>query len=119
VSEVELAQLTGLERGEAVLDTGRTYDGVVPVRVHVRKRERRLEFSDGGGAVAASGVRPKGLTLPDHIDLGPYSVNVTRKGVVSLPGFTSQSAEWLAKLLELVAEGSLALYEELLELDGL
>jgi hypothetical protein len=100
-----------------VLETGLTYDGVVPVEVHMRRRERRLEFTDGGGAVAAAGARPKALALPDHIDLGPYSVNVTRQGVVSLPGFTTQSEEWLARLPQMVAEGSVALYEALLDLD--
>ena len=65
--------------------------------------------------MAAAGARPKKLALPDHIDLGPYAVNVTRQGVVSLPGFTTQSQEWLARLPLLVAEVSVALYEALLE----
>ena len=50
--------------------------------------------------------------------MGKYSVNVSRQGVVSLPGFARSSAEWLAKLPELVAQGSLALYETLLELEN-
>jgi hypothetical protein len=100
-----------------ILETGLTYDGIAPVRVHVTKREGRYEFTDGGGAVAAAGVRPSELRFEDRIDLGQYDVNVSRKGVVSLPGFASSSPEWLAKLPELVAEGSVVLYEALLETD--
>jgi len=37
--------------------------------------------------------------------------------VVFLAGFTSQSDERLAKLAEVVADGSLLLYEALLEVD--
>jgi hypothetical protein len=102
----------------AILETGRTYDGIEPVRVHVKRREDRYEFSDGGGAVAAAGVRPSELRFDDRIELGEYEVNVSRKGVVSLPGFASSSREWLAKLPELVAEGSVVLYEKLLEVES-
>ena len=101
-----------------LLETGWTYDGVVPVRVCVRQRAHRIEFSDGGGAVTAAGANMHRVVLPDHIELGEYSVNVSRKGVVFLPGSTSQSDEWLAKLPDLVAEGSLALYEALLDAGG-
>jgi hypothetical protein len=100
-----------------ILETGLTYDGIAPVRVHVTRREGRYEFSDGGGAVAAAGVRPAELRFDERIELGEYDVNVSRKGVVSLPGFASSSREWLAKLPELVAEGSVVLYEALLEAD--
>ncbi len=109
--------LEDVERGETVLDSGLTYDGITPVLVHVTRREGRFEFSDGGGAVAAAGVRPSQLRFDDRIVMGDYSVNVSRKGVVFLPGFASSKAGWLAKLPELVAEGSVVLYEALLELD--
>ena len=100
-----------------ILETGLTYDGIAPVRVHVKRREGRYEFSDGGGAVAAAGVRPSELRFDDRIELGDYDVNVSRKGVVFLPGFASSRPEWLAKLPELVAEGSVILYETLLEVE--
>jgi hypothetical protein len=109
--------LEDVERGQTVLDSGLTYDGITPVLVHVTRREGRFEFSDGGGAVAAAGVRPSGLRFDERIVLGEYEANVSRKGVVFLPGFASSSEEWLAKLPELVAEGSVVLYEALLELD--
>jgi hypothetical protein len=104
-------------REDAVLETGLTYDGIAPVLVHVTKREGRFEFSDGGGAVAAAGVHPSRLRFDDRIAMGAYDVNVSRKGVVSLPGFAGSGDEWLAKLPELVAEGSVLLYQALLELD--
>ena len=109
--------LEDVERGELVLDSGLTYDGIAPVLVHVTKREGRLEFSDRGGAVAAAVVRPSRLRFDARIGLGEYEVNVSREGVVSLPGFAGSSEEWLATLPELVAEGSVVLYEALLELD--
>ncbi len=114
----DISNLKKLQRGELVLDTGLTYDGITPVRIRATKREGRFEFSDEGGAVAAAGVDGKQFRFADSIALGNYSVNVSRQGVVSLPGFARSSDEWLAKLPELVAEGSLTLYEALLELDS-
>jgi len=117
VIATDISGLEDVERGELFLETGLAYDGITPVRVHVTKREGRFEFSDEGGAVAAAGVRPSRLRFDERIELGEYQVNVSRNGVVSLPGFTSSNKQWLAKLPELVAEGSLILYEALLELD--
>ncbi len=114
----DISCLKKVERGEIVLDTGLTYAGVNPVRIRATKRERRYEFSDDGGAVATAGVDPKQLTFADSIAMGEYSVNVSRQGVVSLPGSARSSDEWLTKLPELVAQGSLAPYETLLELEN-
>jgi len=114
---IDISSLMTLDRGELVLDTGLTYDGITPIRIRATKREGRFEFSDEGSAVAAAGVDGKQLRLPDSISLGTYAANVSRQGVVSLPGFARSSEQWLAKLPELVAEGSLALYEALLELE--
>jgi hypothetical protein len=97
------------------VETGMTYDGDVPVRVRVRKREGRYNFSDDGGAVRAAGVDVRRVVLPRTIALGRYSVNVNGRGVVWLPATSRARAEWLARLPGLVAEGSLALYEALLE----
>ena len=114
----DISSLTQLQRGELVLDTGLTYDGITPVRVRATKREGRFAFSDEGGAVAAAGLDGKQFRFDDSIALGRHSVNVSRQGVVSLPGSSRSGDEWLAKLPELVAKGSLALYEALLELDN-
>ena len=113
----DISSLTILERGELVLETGMTYEGISSLCIRVTKREGRLGFSDVGGAVAAAGIYPRWVTFPDRIPIGNYDANVSRQGVVGLPGFAQSSAEWLAKLPELVASGSLALYETLLELE--
>src|SRR5581483_7230252 len=106
-----------MERGELVLETGRTYDGVVPVRVRVLKRDQKYSFDDRGGAVAAAGTRPP-RGFPSRLSVGRgCDVNVGGRGVVGLPGFERSSDEWLAQLADLVADGSVALYEALLELD--
>jgi hypothetical protein len=110
-----LDELAGLERGELILDSGLTYDGHASVRVRVRKRETRLELSDGGGAMTAAGADARELELPDHIPFGDYSVNVSRKGIVFLPAWTTSGEEWLETIRELVVEGSLALYGALLD----
>lgn len=113
----DVSQLATVARGEVILDTAMSYDGIAAVRVRARKTDGKVDFSDDGGAVAAAGVDPDGLVFPDRIAIADCSVNVTRRGVVWLPGFARSSDEWLAKLPELVAQGSLALYDALLELD--
>ncbi len=110
-----MSHLAKLERGELVIETDLTYDGITPVLIRVTKREGRFEFSDDGGAVAVAGVDQNRFAFADRITIGEHSVNVSRQGVVSLPGFARSSDEWLAKLSGLVTDGSLALYEALLE----
>jgi hypothetical protein len=113
----DISSIRKLERGQLVLETGFTYDGISPVRISVTTRERRFRFSDDGGAVAAAGVDATQLTFPESIAVGEYSVNVSRLGAVSLPGFARSSDQWLSTLPEIVAEGSLVLYEALLALE--
>jgi hypothetical protein len=117
MASTEISRLTSLERGEVVLEKELTYDGVTPVRIRATKREGRFDFSDEGGAVAAAGLDPHGLDFPDRIEIGNHSVNVSRQGIVWLPGFARSEHEWLAQLAGLVADGSVALYEALLELE--
>jgi len=93
-----------------------TYDGLTPVSVRVTRRERRYTVSDDGAAVRAAGVQAGRLAFPDHIDFGDRSVNVSRQGVVWLPAI-APSDERLATICRLVERGSLALYEQLLELE--
>ena len=112
-----ISSLRNVERGEVMLDTGLTYDGITPVRIRATKRDGRLEFSDDGGAVSAAAVDVRRLSFPESIAMGEYSTNVSRHGVVWLPGFARSDDGWLTKLPELVAAGSVALYEALLELD--
>ena len=115
----DISSLRKLGRSQLVLDTGLTYDGGTSVRVCATKREGRFEFSDEGGAVSAAGVDGEQIRFPESIAVGECSANVSRHGVVSLPGFARSSDQWLSKLPALVAECSLALYEALLELEEL
>jgi hypothetical protein len=114
---IDLAPLMALERGEHVFETGLTYDGLTSLRIRVIKREGRLEFSDDGGAVSAACVDHAQFAFDDEIVMGEYSVNVSRAGVVSLPGHTTAEPTWLALLPRLVADDSLLLYESLLALE--
>ena len=115
----DVSTLFAVERGEIVIDSGLTSDGITPVRVRVTKREGRYEVSDDGGAVAAAGAERGWLQFDERITVGggEYCANVSRQGVVSLPGFDRRGNEWISKLPGLVAEASCALYEALLELD--
>jgi hypothetical protein len=113
----DVSTLFDVDRGEVVIDTGLTYDGITPVRVRVTKREGRYEASDDGSAVAAAGVDHGWLAFGGRIDVGEYCANVSRQGVVFLPGFAGRGGEWISKLPGIVADGSCALYEALLELD--
>jgi hypothetical protein len=87
VLATDLSDLRQVQRGEVVLDTGLTYDGIRPVTVRVTKREGRWNFTDDGGAIAAAGRDGHALKFPGSIQVGDYSVNVSRQGEVSLPGF--------------------------------
>ena len=69
-----------------------------------------------GEAVATAGVGTHRVAFPDHIAFGAYSVNVSRHGAVGLP-VNRADAEWLESVCGLVARGSVALYERLLELE--
>lgn len=113
----DVSALFAVERGEIVIDSGLTYDGITPVRVRVTKREGRYEVSDDGGAVAAAGAERGWLQFDERITVGEYCANVSRQGVVWLPGGDRRGNEWISKLPGLVAEASCALYEALLELD--
>jgi hypothetical protein len=114
---IEIAPLLALDRVEHVYETGLSYDGLRPVQIRVSKRDACLEFSDDGGAVSAAAVDVATVDFDREIVMGEYSVNVRRSGVVFLPARTSASPTWLALLPQLVADGSLMLYESLLALD--
>ena len=89
----DIATLFAVDRGELLLDTGLTYDGITPVRVRVTKRDGRYEVSDDGGAVAAAGVDRGCLQFDERISVGDYCVNVSRQGVVSLPAIDRRGNE--------------------------
>src|SRR3954470_21073185 len=72
------------ERGEVMLDAGVDYATGRPVRVHVRKRERRYTLDDDGAAVASAG-RPHGWLAAAERAAAEEGVNVNRRGIVFVP----------------------------------
>lgn len=111
---VELSSLAGQDRAEVTLATGLTYDGITPVRLRVSKRGRRYGITDCGGAVATAGATAERVVLPARIPVGRYEANVSRHGIVCLSA-VSPTPAWLETICEIVERGSVALYEELLD----
>jgi hypothetical protein len=101
------------EHGEALLDTGARYAPGRPVRVRVRKRGRRYDLDDAGGAVEAAGRPSHRLAVAERV-AAAHDLNVNREGVVFVPAFEGRD---LARLADRVAETSLALYDALLDED--
>jgi hypothetical protein len=84
--------------------------------VTLRVTHRRFDYvSDEGGAVARAG-RPPGWRAVAEQLADELVVNVSRGGVVSLP--VVPHGPGFDAVADRVADASLALYQELLELDG-
>src|ERR1700683_3146341 len=84
-----------------------------PVRVRVRHREHAITVSDEGAAVERAGA-PHGWRHATDRVAAELDVNVSRHGVVSLPVVRVGPGE--DAIVRRIAEASLALYQELLEL---
>jgi hypothetical protein len=110
----EAAWATWDDRAEVVLDSGLTYGGAGPVLVEVVKRPGRYLFSDAGAAVEAAG-RPQGWRETAERVATEHAVNVSRNGIVFVPS-ADRKLRWLSSLPGRIAEASIAVYEELLEL---
>ena len=110
------ASATWGESGATVLESGLTYGGAAPVLVNATKREGRYEFSDEGRAIEAAG-HPAGWREAARRLQSEYDVNVSSKGVVSLPAAPQRDLTWLTTLVERIAAASAAFYGELLDLD--
>jgi hypothetical protein len=82
--------------------------------VVVKRRERRVEVSDGGTAIALAGTPPGWRDVARRIEL-EYCVNVSRHGKVFLPVSGRFSVE---EIEERIAGASRALYHDLLDLGG-
>lgn len=92
---------------DELVDTGLEYGPGDPVRVRIVRRGRRIRVSDEGAAVARAGRPPGWRDIAQQID-DELIVNVSRQGEVWLPGD--------GRLVRRIAEASLALYQELLDL---
>jgi len=83
-----------------------------PVQVTVKRRERRVDVTDEGRAVALAGTPPGWRDVARRIE-HEYVVNITRQGVVWLPVMGRFTVE---EIEERVAAASLALFQDLLDL---
>jgi hypothetical protein len=99
---------------ERIVETGFEYVPGDPVRVRVVRRDRRTRVTDDGGAVERTGLPPGWREVAERI-ADEVVVNVSRHGVISLP--VSRRGPGLEALVERIGEASLALYQEILELD--
>jgi hypothetical protein len=98
---------------ESVVDSGMEYRPGDPVRVWVRRRERRVTVSDHGAALQRAGAAAgwRGACVPVHAE---FAVNITRAGVVWLPVVPMGPGE--PEVVRRIARASLTFYQELLEL---
>jgi len=80
------------------------------VEILVRKRGWRYDISDCGRAVELSGRRAGWHELAAQV-VDAYALNVNRRGVV----FVQANESRVRRLVERVADCSVALYEELLD----
>ncbi len=106
-----LAELSGLERGEIVIDSGLAYGDGEQVEVLARKRLHRYVLSDRGRAVEKAG-KPSGWR--DAAETACLPMNVDRQGVVFVPMVAGRDLEGLVVRL---ADASRAVHEALLALD--
>ena len=96
----------------SLVDTGLRYGDGEPVRVSVRKRGNRIDIDDRGRGAEKAGKPPGWLELAREV-VGRDSLNVNRAGVVFVGSFAGRNYE---PLVGRVADRSLAVYEELLDL---
>ena len=106
-----LAELSGVERGVIVIDSGLAYGDGERVEVLVRKRLHRYLLSDRGRAVEKAG-KPSGWREAAEIACLP--MNVDRPGTVFVPIVEGRDIEDLVVRL---ADASRSVHEALPALD--
>ncbi len=99
-------------RTEEAVTTGLAYRPGEPVRVTVTHRAQRTSVSDEGAAVQRAGKPTGWLALAERLERD-RDVNITRQGVVWLPVVAAGPVE--QAIVQRIAEASLALYQDLLE----
>ena len=102
-------------RAEHEIESSLAYKPGDPVTVSVRHREQAITVSDEGSAIERAGA-PQGWRLAADRVAAEFDVNVSRHGVVSLPVVRVGPGE--DAIVRRIAEASLALYQELLELSS-
>jgi hypothetical protein len=100
--------------GEALVPFEIAYVDGEPVRVRVRRRDRRVDIDDLGEGVERAGRPPGWLPVAEAV-VERHNLNVNRRGVVFVPAVMGRDLDRLAKR---VAEASYAVHAALLELTG-
>jgi hypothetical protein len=106
-----VADLSGVERGEIVVDSGLAYGDGEPVEVLVRKRLHRYLLTDRRRAVEKAGKPIGWREVAEQVVL---PMNVDRQGTVFVPAVAGRD---LADLVVRLADASRAVHEALLGLD--
>jgi hypothetical protein len=109
---LETAAATWGDTGAIRLPSGLEYRDGEPVVIEIRKRGHRYDLSDEGAAVRKAGARGW-LPVAESV-VAADGFNVNRRGVVFVPAVEGRD---LAGLAARLAETSLALYQELLDLE--
>ena len=102
-------------RDERVVDTGLEYAPGDHVLVRVVRREGRTSITDDGAAVERAGRPPGWRDAAEGVE-DALVVNVSRQGVIFLP-LSRRGPLGEEEIVHRIGEASLALYEELLELE--
>jgi hypothetical protein len=113
-AQIDSALASWGELGEVALDTGLDYGDGEHVRITLRKRGRRLVFSDEGRAVRKAGVSGSDWLEVAERTVALEGMNVNRMGAVFVSAVLSADRDF-AQLVQSLAETSLAVYGELLE----
>jgi hypothetical protein len=101
-------------RTERFVDSGLEYMPGDPVLVKVVQRGTRYLISDDGAAVARAG-RPPGWRAAAERGMAEDCLNLSRNGAVFVPAIGGRIP--IDSLIARVARLSLAVYQEILELD--
>ena len=103
-------------RTEELVDSGLEYLPGEPVLVRVVRRGRRIELSDEGRGVALTGRPPGWRDAVERLVEETYWLNLSRRGEVFVP--VVAAGPGLEPLLARVADASLAVYQEILDLES-
>lgn len=98
--------------GGTELETGLDYVPGRPVRVRLRRRGRRYDFDDMGGAIALAG-RPSGWLPVAQRAVEELGWNVNRRGVVFMQAVEGRDVD---RLVRRTGEASVAVLTALLTL---
>ena len=99
-------------RSEAVIHAGLEYRPGDAVCVRVVRRERRISVTDDGAAIEKAGRPPGWREAADRVSR-ELIVNVSRRGVVSLP--VVAAGPDVQTIVRRISDASLDFYQALLE----